>query len=145
MLKTSSIIFSENITLAAISFVLIIQNDCQSPYQKQRYQKQRYCTNFFPLNRSQPSPITVKRIANIINHLTYEVFKYSCRGLYETDKFIFTLMLALKIDMQANAITYDQFMTFIKGIHLFCYDFFQEKFYQRNCIYNASQSSRLIG
>lgn len=131
MLKTSSIIFSENITLAAISFVLIIQNDCQSPYQKQRYQKQRYCTKFFPLNRSQPSPITVKRIANIINHLTYEVFKYSCRGLYETDKFIFTLMLALKIDMQANAITHDQFMTFIKGIHLFCVTIFFRRNFTR--------------
>ena len=62
----------------------------------------------------------MKRIANIVNHLTYEVFKYACRGLYETDKFLFTLMLALKIDMQANTITHHQFMTFIKGICLVC-------------------------
>ena len=65
--------------------------------------------------RSLKSPIPAKRIANIIEYMTYEVFKYSVRGLYETDKMTFTLLLALKVDMASNKIKREEFMTFIKG------------------------------
>ena len=40
--------------------------------------------------RSEKSPLTQKRIGNIIEYLTYQVFKYSVRGLYEPHQFIFT-------------------------------------------------------
>uniref|UniRef100_A0AAV2K4G4 AAA+ ATPase domain-containing protein n=2 Tax=Knipowitschia caucasica TaxID=637954 RepID=A0AAV2K4G4_KNICA len=67
------------------------------------------------LERSEKSPKTQKRIANIIEHLTYEVFRYTVRGLYENHKFIFTLLLALKIDLQNNKIEHSKFQTLIKG------------------------------
>ena len=63
------------------------------------------------------SPIPAKRIQNIIEYMTFEVFKYSVRGLYEADKMTFTLLLALKIDMAGNKIKREEFMTFIKGKH----------------------------
>ena len=71
---------------------------------------------FFFVNRSEKSPIPAKRIQNIIEFLTYEVFKYSCRGLYENHKFLFTLLLALKIDIQGGKVKVQEFQTLIKGL-----------------------------
>ncbi|XP_071945990.1 dynein axonemal heavy chain 8-like [Antedon mediterranea] len=65
--------------------------------------------------KSDKSPIPAKRIANIIDCLTYEVFCYSCRGLYENHKFLFTMLLALKIDMQKENVRHQEFQTLIKG------------------------------
>ncbi|MBN3299228.1 DYH5 protein, partial [Amia calva] len=67
------------------------------------------------MERSAKSQITSKRIANIIEYLTYEVFRYTARGLYEDHKFLFTLLMALKIDLQARKISHNEFQTLIKG------------------------------
>ncbi|XP_062857915.1 dynein axonemal heavy chain 8-like [Trichomycterus rosablanca] len=67
------------------------------------------------MSRSEKTPLTQKRIANIIDCLTYEVFRYTVRGLYENHKFIFTLLLALKIDLQKGNIKHSEFQILIKG------------------------------
>ena len=63
--------------------------------------------SFFKLHtsfRSEKSPITAKRLEAIIEHLTFAVFEYTCRGLYEDHKFLFTLLLALKIDLSRDRV-----------------------------------------
>uniref|UniRef100_A0A3B4Z926 Dynein axonemal heavy chain 8 n=1 Tax=Stegastes partitus TaxID=144197 RepID=A0A3B4Z926_9TELE len=76
----------------------------------------QFCKIFdLSLERSEKSPKTQERIANIIDYLTFEVFRYTVRGLYENHKFIFTLLLALKIDLQSNKIGHNKFQILIKG------------------------------
>uniref|UniRef100_A0A8C4K6E1 Dynein heavy chain 5, axonemal-like n=1 Tax=Dromaius novaehollandiae TaxID=8790 RepID=A0A8C4K6E1_DRONO len=67
------------------------------------------------VERALKSQITARRVAYIIEHLTYEVFRYTVRGLYENHRFLFTLLLALKIDLQAKKISHSEFETLIKG------------------------------
>ena len=67
------------------------------------------------VSRSKPTHIIDKRIHNIIDYLTKSVWKYTNRGLYEHHKFLFTMLLALKIDLNAGHVTYQEFLIFLKG------------------------------
>ncbi|XP_049912492.1 dynein axonemal heavy chain 5 [Epinephelus moara] len=67
------------------------------------------------MQNSAKSQVTSKRISNIINFLTYQVYCYTARSLYEEHKLLFTLLLALKIDLQARNISHPEVLTFIKG------------------------------
>ena len=69
----------------------------------------------YSVNNSEKAPIAAKRIVNIIDYMTFEVWKYAVRGLYEQDKMTFTLLLTLKIDMQGGKVKREEFTTFIKG------------------------------
>nr|KAF6461743.1 dynein axonemal heavy chain 8 [Molossus molossus] len=65
--------------------------------------------------RSEKSPLPQKRITNIIEYLTFEVFTYSVRGLYENHKFLFVLLMTLKIDLQRGMVKHREFQALIKG------------------------------
>ncbi|XP_056594071.1 dynein axonemal heavy chain 5 [Triplophysa dalaica] len=67
------------------------------------------------MEKSPKSQITATRLNHIMEYLSFEVFQYTARGLYENHKFLFTLLLALKIDLQAKTISHTEFQTFIKG------------------------------
>lgn len=67
------------------------------------------------MTRSNRSPFTTRRIQNIIEYLTYLTFSYTTRGLYEGDKFLFTILMTLQIQMEAKTISHEEFQCFIKG------------------------------
>lgn len=69
----------------------------------------------YSLNNADKSPIPFKRINSIVEYLTYDIFKYKSRGLYETHKFLFVLLMTLDIDLQRGRITFEEFQNFIKG------------------------------
>lgn len=67
------------------------------------------------ITKSEKSSITNERINIILKHLTYEVWSFTSRSLYERHKALFTLMLAMKIDCQSGLISHAEFNAFIKG------------------------------
>ncbi|KAB0798200.1 hypothetical protein PPYR_09193 [Photinus pyralis] len=67
------------------------------------------------MHRSEKTPITSRRINFIIEYMTYDVYKYKVRGLYEVDKYMFVILLTLKIDLNRNNITHEEFQYLIKG------------------------------
>jgi len=56
-----------------------------------------------------------KRVEKIIQFLTYRVYRYMNRGLYERDKMMFKLMVTLKIMVMATNITGGDVSMLLKG------------------------------
>lgn len=67
------------------------------------------------LANSDKISITHRRIKNIIEYLNYDIYSYKSRGLYETHKFLFALLLTLKIDVDSERVSFEEFQNFIKG------------------------------
>ena len=67
------------------------------------------------VTKSKPTHVTEKRINHIIDYLTRSVWRYTSRGLYEGHKFLFTLLLALKLDLNDGVISNNQFQLLLKG------------------------------
>jgi dynein heavy chain len=64
---------------------------------------------------SEKSPIVSKRIENIISFATHHIFRYVSRGLFSNHKILYTLQMALKIDMTSGKVSRDMFNVLIKG------------------------------
>lgn len=67
------------------------------------------------ITKSTKSNVTEERINIILKYLTYEVWAFTLRSLYERHKALFTLMLGMKIDCHRGIISHDEFMAFVKG------------------------------
>ena len=64
-------------------------------------------------HRSEQGKTLQQSVENVIQCLTSQVFQHSVRGFYEVDRIVFTLLLALNIDLQAGNITQEEFVIFI--------------------------------
>ncbi|CAD5118803.1 DgyrCDS7483 [Dimorphilus gyrociliatus] len=67
------------------------------------------------LMKSERSLVQGKRIRSIINTLTQQVYHFVVTGLYEKHRFLFTLLITLKIDLGRNYVKRNEFEILIKG------------------------------
>jgi len=65
--------------------------------------------------RSEKCQPTSKRVDKIIDYLTYQVYRYMNRGLFERDKMMFKLMFTLRIMTVAGKITPGDVAMFLKA------------------------------
>ena len=56
----------------------------------------------YGIDRSAKTQLVKDRVANIINCMTYRVYRYINRGLFEVDKVTFKLQMCLKILIKAG-------------------------------------------
>jgi dynein heavy chain, axonemal len=67
------------------------------------------------IDRSERASMPSKRIQNIIDYMTYEIYLYVQRGLFERHKLLFALMIANKIMASARVIRLSDIDVFLKG------------------------------
>jgi dynein heavy chain len=67
------------------------------------------------IDNADKAAMPAKRIANIIEHMTYSIYLYIQRGLFERHKLTFALMLTNKIQVSAKALSPDLVNVFLKG------------------------------
>ena len=67
------------------------------------------------IDNADKAAMPAKRIANIIEHMTYSIYLYIQRGLFERHKLTFALMLTNKIQVSAKALSLDLVNLFLKG------------------------------
>lgn len=67
------------------------------------------------IDRSEPATLPSKRIQNIIDYLTYEIYLYIQRGLFERHKLLFALMLTNKVLLSSGVTKASDIDVFLKG------------------------------
>lgn len=101
-------------TRGSVLYFLIVEMGMVNPMYQNSLQQ--FLERFdLSLLNSEHSIMLERRIEFIISYLTFAIFKYKCRGLYEKHKTLFTILMTLKIDIDRGKITRDQFEYFIKG------------------------------
>merc|ERR1711871_1114556 len=67
------------------------------------------------MNQAEKATLASKRVNNIIYTLTYLVYRYINRGLYEADKLTFVLLVTVKILITANHLSSSDLTLFLRG------------------------------
>merc|ERR1712178_184441 len=67
------------------------------------------------VRNSEKCQPTSKRVDKIIQFLTYQVYRYMNRGLFERDKMMFKLLVTLKIKVIANQLSGADVSMFLKA------------------------------
>ncbi|XP_036403568.1 dynein heavy chain 2, axonemal [Megalops cyprinoides] len=67
------------------------------------------------IEKSQRSQKLEERIANLNDYHTYAVYRYTCRGLFERHKLLFSFQMCTKILEVAGKLSMDEYNFFLRG------------------------------
>ncbi|KAJ0174233.1 hypothetical protein K1T71_010379 [Dendrolimus kikuchii] len=94
-------------------FVLSDMAGVNSMYQ---YSLSSYLDVFsFSLRKAMPNVILAKRLKNIIDMLTKNVYDYGCTGIFERHKLLFSFQMDIKLEQSEGNVSQAQLDFFIKG------------------------------
>jgi len=98
---------------AVLFFVLAEMSNINSMYQ---YSLNSFLEVFdLSLRKSLPDSILPKRLKNIMDTLTVNLYNYACTGLFERHKLLFSFQMTAKIMDSENKMNHDELDFFIKG------------------------------
>ncbi|KAK5648316.1 hypothetical protein RI129_003208 [Pyrocoelia pectoralis] len=69
----------------------------------------------YSLRKALPHTVVAKRLLNIINSLTKNVYDYGCTGMFEKHKLLFSFQMTSKLELSNANITQPELEFFIKG------------------------------
>lgn len=69
----------------------------------------------FSLRKSMPDAIVLKRLRNIMDTLTHNVYNYGCTGIFEKHKLLFSFQITVKLELDQVHLVQDELDFFIKG------------------------------
>ncbi|KAB0803715.1 hypothetical protein PPYR_00685 [Photinus pyralis] len=69
----------------------------------------------YSLRKALPHTVVAKRLLNIINSLTKNVYDYGCTGMFEKHKLLFSFQMTSKLELSHGNITQPELEFFIKG------------------------------
>ncbi|KAL2092820.1 hypothetical protein ACEWY4_012618 [Coilia grayii] len=69
----------------------------------------------FSLRKSLPDSVLPKRLKNIMDTLTYNVYNYGCTGLFERHKLLFSFNMTIKIEQAEDRAPQEELEFFLKG------------------------------
>ncbi|XP_076854099.1 dynein axonemal heavy chain 10 [Brachyhypopomus gauderio] len=67
------------------------------------------------LRKSQSDSILTKRLSNIMNTLTLNVYNYGCTGLFERHKLLFSFNMTIKMEQAEGRVPQNELHFFLKG------------------------------
>ena len=69
----------------------------------------------FSLRKSIPDANLERRLKNIMNTLTLNVYNYGCTGIFEKHKLLYSFVITIKLEQDRGNLTQDELDFFIKG------------------------------
>lgn len=69
----------------------------------------------YSVRKAVPNTVLQKRLKNILNTLTKTVYEYGCIGIFERHKILFSLMIAIRLQITEKLIKQSEIDFFIKG------------------------------
>eukprot|EP01040_Poterioochromonas_malhamensis_P004773 gene4773-5123_t len=67
------------------------------------------------MDKAEKASLASKRVQNIIETMTYIIYRYINRGLYEADKLTFVVLVTMKILITANHLRQSDMTLFLRG------------------------------